>query len=441
MKRRILALLLALVCVCGVLPMGVSAAEWPFKDVKTTDSYYEAVKYVYENGLFLGTSATEFSPDVTMTRSMFVTVLGRLDGVGTDYATTTKFSDAKTNEWYTPYVAWASDKGIVNGYDTGAFGVTDTINVEQAAAILARYYNFKKLPAAEKADPSKFQDSDKVSSWAKDDLLWSVGAGIYNAKGSLKPQADAQRSLVATMVHNLAEIIKKAASAGTETEAPLAPPPSNDGEWDQNVTYVAQSVLYDFNGFEDEEYFNSDHSWLLMKGGMQYVEGLFRIKNKTMQINAYHNMGWGAGFRFWNKKWTDFDYFDVNFTLMLDDNLGDETFTIGIPLQDATEANGEHVNNNGSVVFRVQYDSITNMDNEEIGVINADGKPHDFKIRLIKGSQTYEVYMDGKLLSKDNWHLKEVEMVTGVRMMVVNGTSEESYLSFDNFVIYRVFKK
>ncbi len=440
MKKRLMALLLALVCVCGVLPMGVSAAEWPFKDVKTTDSYYEAVKYVYENGLFLGTSATEFSPDVTMTRSMFVTVLGRLDGVGTDYATTTKFSDAKKNEWYTAYVAWASDKGIVNGYDTGAFGVNDTINVEQAAAILARYYNFKKLPAAEKADPSKFQDSDKISSWAKNDLLWAVGAGIYNAKGSLKPQADAQRSLVATMVHNLAEIIKKANSTSSENEPPLAPPPSNDGEWDQNVTYVAQSVLYDFNGFANEDTYNADHEWLLMKGGMQYVEGLMQIKDKELRINAYHAYGWGAGFRFWNKKWKDFDYFDINFTLKLDDNQGDQIFRLCAPLQDATEANGEHVNSAGSVVFSLQYDSITNMDGEEIGVIKADGKPHDFKVRLIKGSQTYEVYMDGKLLSKENWHLKEVEMVTGIRVFV-QSNEQESYITLDNFVLYRVFKK
>ncbi len=442
MKKRLMAFVLALICVCGMLPLGVSAANWPFKDVKTTDSYYEAVKYVYEKGLFLGTSDTEFSPEVTMTRAMFVTVLGRLEGIGAaEYDEVPKFSDVKAGEWYTIYVAWASEKGIVNGYDTGAFGVTDTINVEQAAVILARYCAYKSVYFKEAADPSRFQDTDTVSSWAKDDLLKAVEAGIYTPKGKLKPKDDAQRSLVATMVYNLVDVIKKNANSGVDASGnALAPAPKNDGEWDQNVTYVAQSYLYDFNNFPDEEGFSSDHDWLMMENGMERAEGLMQIVNKELRINAYHAYGWGAGFRYRGRVWSEFDYFDIDFTFKLDENQGDQKFLVCVALQDATESNGQHVNACGSVALSILHDSITNMDGEEIGTIANDGVAHDFKLRFVKGSQIYQVYMDGKLLSGDNWHLKEVEEVTGIRFMV-QSFEQDTYVTLDNYCMYTVFKK
>ena len=49
-----------------------------FADVSPSDWYYSAVDYAAANGLFSGTSGTTFSPDMDMTRGMFVSVLGRL---------------------------------------------------------------------------------------------------------------------------------------------------------------------------------------------------------------------------------------------------------------------------------------------------------------------------------------------------------------------------
>ena len=43
--------------------------------------YYEYVGYVYENGLFSGTSDTTFEPETLMTRAMFVQLMANFDGV------------------------------------------------------------------------------------------------------------------------------------------------------------------------------------------------------------------------------------------------------------------------------------------------------------------------------------------------------------------------
>ena len=52
----------------------------PFVDVAQGDWYESAVEYAYTNGLFSGTSADAFSPNLTMNRAMLVTVLYRLAG-------------------------------------------------------------------------------------------------------------------------------------------------------------------------------------------------------------------------------------------------------------------------------------------------------------------------------------------------------------------------
>lgn len=46
-------------------------------------------------GLFTGVSDTEFAPNKTATRAMFVTVLGRLAGVSTGNTGDNKFIDVK----------------------------------------------------------------------------------------------------------------------------------------------------------------------------------------------------------------------------------------------------------------------------------------------------------------------------------------------------------
>ena len=56
----------------------------PFLDVPTTAWYYDAVSYVYAEGMMTGVSDTAFGPDTTMTRAMFWTVLARIDGGNVD---------------------------------------------------------------------------------------------------------------------------------------------------------------------------------------------------------------------------------------------------------------------------------------------------------------------------------------------------------------------
>lgn len=182
-------------------------AALPFTDVASTNWYYEAVRYVWENELMQGTSATTFGPNVTTTRSMVVTILWRLEGEPTvDY--TLNYNDVAANVWYTEAVRWATANGIVLGYD-GGFHPSDSITREQMAAILYRYADYKGYDLTANGDLSSFTDGSQVSSWAQTNLEWAVGKGLLvgGTANQVDPQGSATRAQVAQILMRFCETI------------------------------------------------------------------------------------------------------------------------------------------------------------------------------------------------------------------------------------------
>jgi len=182
---------------------------YKFADVENTDTFYEAVKFAVDEGLFNGTSETTFEPYTTMNRAMFVTVLGRLDKADVSKYTTPTFDDVKAGEWYTSYVEWAAANGIVNGMGDGTYGINGAITAEQACTILYRYANGKTGTATGKTI-ADYTDGTSVSAWATDAVAWAVANGIYDgAAGSLTPKSAASRALVAEMFANYVRVFGK----------------------------------------------------------------------------------------------------------------------------------------------------------------------------------------------------------------------------------------
>lgn len=107
----------------------------------------DAIDFASSRNLFNGTTPTTFAPDGSMTRGMFVTVLGRMAQVDTAAYSGASFSDVKTSAYYGPYIKWAADNGIVSGLTPTTFGPDEMVTREQAATILARYLA-KTTPAA-----------------------------------------------------------------------------------------------------------------------------------------------------------------------------------------------------------------------------------------------------------------------------------------------------
>lgn len=191
MIKKLLSIFLALCMIITMMPVTGFAAlgdnkdavassnTTPFTDVKKTDWFYDAVQYAYGNGIFSGTSATTFEPNGTMTRGMFVTVLGRMAGVDTaSYKGKSAFSDVPTDAYYTPFVAWAAKHGITSGVGKGKFAPNERINRQQMAVFFARYFETFAVnyDTGVKVTTTP-ADIDNVADFAREAVLklWKVG--------------------------------------------------------------------------------------------------------------------------------------------------------------------------------------------------------------------------------------------------------------------------
>ena len=169
--------------------------------------YTEAVEYVTEKSLMNGTGETAFSPMLSMSRSMLVTVLYRL--AGEPEAGACPFTDVPDGTWYTDAVIWAAENGIVTGVSETSFVPDAAITRESLAVILYRYADVKEQ--GEKGDLTAFADGASVSEWAADAMSWAVGEGILTGKGggTLDPQGTATRAEVATMLMRFCAMTEK----------------------------------------------------------------------------------------------------------------------------------------------------------------------------------------------------------------------------------------
>ncbi len=187
----------------------IPAVELPFTDVAESAWYYDAVEYVFLNGLMNGTSETTFAPQSTLTRAMMAAVLCNMEEnpqVGDN-----AFTDVDADAWYADAVNWAAANGIVGGYGDGIFGPNDPVTREQMASMLYRYAEYKGYDVSVRGDLSDFADADSISNWATEVVQWAVGADIIHGVDNdmLNPLGTATRAEVATILMNFSETVAK----------------------------------------------------------------------------------------------------------------------------------------------------------------------------------------------------------------------------------------
>ncbi len=181
-------------------------AEEGFSDVSEDFWGADAISFTAARGLFQGVGEGEFDPSGTMTRSMLVTVLGRLAGVDpADYSGESTFSDVDADSWYGPYVAWAAENGVVQGVGGGRFAPNDPITREQLCTMLVRYLDSDGIELPQLTNPAAFTDEDQVSDWARDAVERFRQLGIVEGSdtGAFLPKNNASRAEVAAVFQRL----------------------------------------------------------------------------------------------------------------------------------------------------------------------------------------------------------------------------------------------
>ena len=173
----------------------------PYEDVTFDDWFFLAVESMYNTGLMTGTTPTTFDPAVPMNRAQFATVLYRLAGEPeVEYAP--YYPDVPDGWFYSDAITWATEYGIITGYDDGNFGTQVNITREQIVTLLYRFANCVGLDTSQRVSLDEYVDGNSVSGFAKDAMEWALAVGIIqgqNNQGIIDPQGESGRAVGATI--------------------------------------------------------------------------------------------------------------------------------------------------------------------------------------------------------------------------------------------------
>lgn len=172
-----------------------------FIDVKTTDYFYNSVKWAVGKNITNGTSSTTFSPYKSCTRAEIVTFLWRAAGSPEPTTTRNPFRDvnAVTHSSYYKAILWASQKGITSGTSTTAFSPDQVCTRAQIVTFLYRYAG---QPSGYYSNPFKDVGATSEASYYNA-VLWAVGKGITTGTSAMtfSPYASCNRAEAVTFLY------------------------------------------------------------------------------------------------------------------------------------------------------------------------------------------------------------------------------------------------
>ena len=274
-------------------PAEETPVEAGYTDVTEANWFYEAVTYVTENGLVDGETETTFAPSADMTRADMIVALYRMAG-SPEVTGENPFTDVAADADYYAAVIWGTSNGVINGTSETTFSPDDSLQRQAFATMLYRYAELmaadettdetapaEEVPAegettdettpaddaaaADEAAPAddaaaadetapaddaaaadetapaddaaaadettpaeeltpaeevpaeetgaedvlaQFTDADQIQDYAREAMAWAVTVGLFegNADGALNPRGNATRAEVATLIMRFAEM-------------------------------------------------------------------------------------------------------------------------------------------------------------------------------------------------------------------------------------------
>lgn len=288
------------------------ASYTSFSDVQSGTWYTDAVGYATEKGLFNGTTATTFSPQSTMTRGMFVSVLGRYANVAsavTGLGTITKsdvnmrkepttesgvvtvldintgvtilgysnnwyqircgaytgyvrddlmtagssFTDVAYGTYYCPYIQWACSNGITTGTSSNTFSPDVDITREEICSMLYNYALKARLDITPTTTQTVFADNDVISSSYSAAVYAMQQLGVVNGRGGnlFAPTSNATRAEVAVMLMRFIE------NAGYNYSMPVPEGPTASSSYFNDACFIGHSLVVGmktYSGLSNPDY-------------------------------------------------------------------------------------------------------------------------------------------------------------------------------------------
>ena len=195
----------------GGTPSEPEEPTWPFTDVTEGDDwFYDAVAYVYENGIMAGTDETTFEPTMELDRAMAAQLFYNLEGKPAVTGDST-FTDVTSGHWAVDAITWAAQNDIVAGIGGDLYDPDSNVTREQFAQMLYNYAKYKGYDLTATGDLSQFADAGSISSWAEAALGWANGKGLINGheNGTIDSKGSTIRAQAASIMANFDQNVAK----------------------------------------------------------------------------------------------------------------------------------------------------------------------------------------------------------------------------------------
>lgn len=237
-SSRMKALLLVLAMVLSLFCVSIGTAHPRFTDVPDSFWASKEIAWAVDKGVVNGTSATTFSPNDKTLRGQMTAILYRYAGEPA-VSGASSFSDVKSSIYYANAASWAQKNNILISTVSGSnkFLGDTTISRAEFCAMVYNYAGYKSIDR-KTTSAAPFSDVKSLSSELRAAINWAYANGIVNGvdKTHFSPDSTLTRAQAVVMLYRYEN---KFASGGTETNPSTETPAKPDGT---TKTYTGADV-------------------------------------------------------------------------------------------------------------------------------------------------------------------------------------------------------
>ena len=238
--KRLTCILLTLCMAVSICCVSASAAL--FTDVPDSFWASKEIAWAIDKGVVNGTSATTFSPNDKTLRGQMTAILYRYAGEPA-VSGASSFSDVKASIYYANAASWAQKNNILISTVTGSnkFLGDTTISRAEFCAMVYNYAGYKSIDR-KTTSAAPFSDVKGLSSELRAAINWAYANGIVNGvdKTHFSPDSTLTRAQAVVMLYRYEN---KFASGGTETNPSTETPAKPDGT---TKTYTGADVTAEY---------------------------------------------------------------------------------------------------------------------------------------------------------------------------------------------------
>lgn len=186
-----------------------AVVQTPKKNFADTTNHWakKSIDSLTSKMVLNGVSANKFEPNRSVTRAEFAAMLTRALGLLPNEASKEAvFKDIKSSDWFYEDVYAAYASGLINGYPDNTFHPDDSISREEMMVMAIRGFELVNGSQAAKLSLlSSYSDAGKVGEFAKKSIAIAIEHNLVNGRTAttLAPKAKLTRGEAATIIYRL----------------------------------------------------------------------------------------------------------------------------------------------------------------------------------------------------------------------------------------------